>query len=129
QIARFAASGWSTLRVDGHDPAAISAALKTARADASKPWLIACKTVIGYGAPTKAGKSSTHGEPLGAEEIAGAREKLGWSAAPFEIPDAVLAAWRAIGAKGAEANAAWRARFDTASADAKALLEQPTGAS
>ena len=129
QIARFAASGWNTLRVDGHDPAAISAALKTARADASKPWLIACKTVIGYGAPTKAGKSSTHGEPLGAEEIAGAREKLGWSAAPFEIPDAVLAAWRAIGAKGAEANAAWRARFDTASADAKALLEQPTGAS
>ena len=129
QVARFAASGWNTLRVDGHDPAAISAALKTARADASKPWLIACKTVIGYGAPTKAGKSSTHGEPLGAEEIAGTREKLGWSAAPFEIPDAVLGAWRAVGAKGAEENAAWKARFAKASPEAKALLETPTGAS
>ena len=129
QIARFAASGWNTLRVDGHDPAAISAALKTARADASKPWLIACKTVIGFGAPTKAGKSSTHGEPLGAEEIVGTREKLGWSAPPFEIPDAVLGAWRAVGAKGADANAAWKARFDKASPESKALLETPTGAS
>ncbi len=129
QVARFAASGWNTLRVDGHDPAAISAALKTARADASKPWLIACKTVIGYGAPTKAGKSSTHGEPLGVDEIAGTREKLGWSAAPFEVPDAILGAWRALGARGADENAAWKARFAKASPEAKALLDTPAAAS
>ncbi|HML44786.1 MAG TPA: transketolase family protein, partial [Hyphomicrobium zavarzinii] len=73
QVARFAASGWNTIRVDGHDPKAISAALAKARADSSKPWLIACKTVIGYGAPNKAGKSSTHGEPLGVDEIKGTR--------------------------------------------------------
>ncbi|AHB48831.1 transketolase [Hyphomicrobium nitrativorans NL23] len=129
QVARFAASGWNTLRIDGHDPAAISAALKTARADASKPWLIACRTVIGYGAPTKAGKSSTHGEPLGVEEIAGTREKLGWSAAPFEIPDAILGAWRALGARGADENAAWKARFAKASPESKALLDAPAAAS
>ncbi len=76
QAMRFKASGWNTVTIDGHDPKAISAALSEARADASKPWLIACKTTIGYGAPTKAGKSSTHGEPLGEDEIKGAREKL-----------------------------------------------------
>ena len=127
QVARFAASGWNTLRVDGHDPAAISAALATARADASKPWLIACKTIIGYGAPNKAGTSSTHGEPLGAEEIAGTREKLGWSAPPFEVPAPVLAAWRALGARGAEENAAWKARLAKATPEAKALLDVPAG--
>ncbi len=128
QVKRFEASGWNTLRVDGHDPKAISAALKTARADSSKPWLIACKTVIGYGAPTKAGKSSTHGEPLGAEEIKGTREKLGWSAAPFEIPAPILEAWRAVGAKGAKENAAWKARLAKAP-DAKAVFESPVATS
>ncbi len=98
QVARFAASGWNTARVDGHDTKAVSAALAKAKADSSKPWFIACKTVIGYGAPTKAGKSSTHGEPLGAEEIKGAREKLGWAHAPFEVPKDVLDAWRDTGA-------------------------------
>jgi transketolase len=129
QVKRFEASGWNTLRVDGHDPKAISAALKTARADSSKPWLIACKTVIGYGAPTKAGKSSTHGEPLGAEEIKGAREKLGWSAAPFEIPDDILKAWRALGAKGAKESAAWKQRLAKASPETKAAFETPTATS
>ena len=129
QVARFAASGWNTIRVDGHDPKAISAALAKARADDSKPWLIACKTVIGYGAPTKAGKSSTHGEPLGADEIRGAREKLGWDAPPFEVPAPILAAWRALGARGAEENAAWRKRLAKAPADAKAMFETPVAAS
>ncbi|WP_295559149.1 transketolase [uncultured Hyphomicrobium sp.] len=129
QVARFEASGWNTIRVDGHDPKAISAALKKARGDSAKPWLIACKTVIGYGAPTKAGKSSTHGEPLGAEEIKGTREKLGWSAAPFEIPSPVLDAWRALGAKGAAENAAWKKRLDKAPAEAKAAFETPAAAS
>ena len=128
QVKRFEASGWNTVRIDGHDPKAISAALATARADSSKPWLIACKTVIGYGAPTKAGKSSTHGEPLGTEEIKGTREKLGWNAAPFEIPAPILEAWRAIGAKGAKENAAWKARLAKAP-DAKAVFESPVATS
>ena len=87
QVARFAASGWNTARVDGHDTKAISAALAKAKADSSKPWFIACKTVIGYGAPTKAGKASTHGEPLGADEIKGAREKLGWAYRAVRDPE------------------------------------------
>ena len=88
------------MRIDGHDPAAIAAAIEAARRS-DKPTLIACKTIIGYGAPTKQGKASTHGEPLGADEIKGAREKLGWAHAPFEVPADVLAAWRAAGARGA----------------------------
>ena len=129
QVARFKASGWNTIRVDGHDAKAVSAAIAKARADSSAPWLIACKTVIGYGAPTKAGKSSTHGEPLGAEEIEGTREKLGWNAAPFEVPPQILNAWRALGAKGAAENAAWKKRLAGASAEAKAAFETPVAAS
>jgi transketolase len=129
QVARFAASGWNTIRVDGHDAAAISAALAKARADSSKPWLIACKTVIGYGAPNKAGKSSTHGEPLGADEIKGTREKLGWDAQAFEIPPPILGAWRAVGAKGAETNAAWKKRLAKAAPEARAAFEAPAAAS
>ncbi len=129
QLARFAASGWNTVRIDGHDTAAISAALARARADSSKPWLIACKTVIGYGAPTKAGKASTHGEPLGADEIKGARDKLGWSAAPFEVPAPVLAAWRSLGARGAAENASWKDVLANAPADAKVALETPVATS
>lgn len=111
QLKRFAASGWNTARVDGHDTKAVADAIAKAKADPSAPWLIACKTIIGYGAPTKAGKSSTHGEPLGADEIKGAREKLGWPYPPFEVPPHVLSAWRAAGARGAKANAEWKARF------------------
>jgi transketolase len=129
ELERFKASGWNTIRVDGHDAKAVSAAIAKARADSSAPWLIACKTVIGYGAPTKAGKSSTHGEPLGVDEIKGAREKLGWSAAPFEIPQPILDAWRALGAKGAAENAAWKKRLASASAEAKAAFEAPVAAS
>jgi transketolase len=129
QLARFAASGWNTVRIDGHDPKAISKALAAARADQSKPWLIACKTVIGYGAPTKAGTASTHGSPLGAEEIKGTREKLGWPHAPFEVPSAILSAWRAAGSRGAKENAAWKTRFAKADATAKAFLETPAAAS
>ncbi len=122
QLQRFAASGWNTIRVDGHDAKAVANAIAKAKADPSAPWLIACKTIIGYGAPTKAGKSSTHGEPLGADEIKGAREKLGWPYPPFEVPPHVLSAWRAAGARGAKANAAWRARFAKADAATQALL-------
>jgi transketolase len=129
QIARFQACGWNTARVDGHDPKAISTALARAREDDSAPWLIACRTVIGYGAPSKAGKASTHGEPLGADEIAGAREKLRWPHQPFAVPEPVLAAWRAVGARQAGESAAWRARLAQADPSALAWFETPAGTS
>ena len=109
QLARFAASGWATARVDGHDPEAVAKAIQEAKTS-DRPTLIACRTVIGRGAPTKAGTAATHGAPLGAEEIAGAREALGWPHAPFEIPADILNAWRAAGARGGEARAAWDER-------------------
>jgi transketolase len=109
QVKRFEASGWAAMRIDGHDPAAIATALAEARAS-DRPTLIACKTIIGYGAPTKQGKASTHGEPLGPEEIKGAREKLGWASLAFEVPTDVLAAWRAAGARGTAEREAWERR-------------------
>ena len=109
QTERFAASGWATMRVDGHDPAALAEALEKAQTS-DRPTLIACRTVIGRGAPTKQGKASSHGAPLGAEEIAGAREALGWPHAPFEIPQDVLGLWRAAGARGRETRDGWEAR-------------------
>jgi transketolase len=129
QVKRFEASGWNTIRVDGQDTKAVSAALAKAKADSSKPWLIACKTTIGYGAPNKAGKASAHGEPLGADEIKGAREKLHWSYPPFEVPEDVLSAWRALGAKGAKENAAWKTALAKAPADTKLAFDKPAGKS
>ncbi len=128
QLARFKASGWNAVAIDGHDVQAISSALAKARADSSKPWLIACKTTIGYGAPTKAGKSSTHGEPLGDEEIKGTREKLVWPHAPFEIPEPVLLAWRAAGQRGAKERASWKQRVEKGGPRVSAALADPAGA-
>jgi transketolase len=127
QPARFKASGWNTASIDGQDPDAVAAALATARSDSSKPWLIACKTTIGFGAPTKAGKASTHGEPLGEEEIKGAREKLHWPYPAFEIPEPLLSAWRSVGERGAKERAAWKARV-AGDAAAAAALAEPAGA-
>ena len=110
QVARFQANGWRAERIDGHDPAAIAAALTRAQSS-DKPSMIACKTVIGYGAPKKAGTAATHGSPLGAEEVAGARAKLGWSHAPFVVPNEILSAWRAVGEQGKPAVAAWKKRL------------------
>ncbi|MCX8145758.1 MAG: transketolase [Azovibrio sp.] len=108
---RFEAYGWQVIpAVDGHDPAAIEAALLAARAETDKPSLICCKTVIGMGSPNKAGSHDCHGAPLGAEEVAAARAYIGWPHAPFEIPAEVYAAWDAR-AKGAAAEAEWRERF------------------
>ncbi|MDJ0821971.1 MAG: transketolase [Paracoccaceae bacterium] len=109
QAARFAAAGWHVLSVDGHAPEAIAEAIATAKADA-RPSLIACRTVIGYGAPNKQGGHDVHGAPLGADEIAAAREALGWALEPFEVPDDVYTAWRAIAARGAVARAEWEER-------------------
>ena len=110
QLARFRASGWDVQSVDGHDADAMAAAIGKAKGT-DTPSMIACKTVIGYGAPSKAGTASTHGAPLGEEEIAGAREKLGWPHAPFAIPDDVLSAWRAAGARGGDERTAWEGRM------------------
>ena len=124
QTQRFAASGWATKQIDGHDQNAIAEAIEWARRS-DKPTLIACKTVIGYGAPTKQGKSSTHGEPLGAEEIKGARAKLGWSSAPFEVPDQVLKAWREAGARNSATRKDWESRAAQLSPAQRLLLGDP----
>jgi len=106
-LMRFAAANWHVSRVDGQDPTEIEAAIRHARAVTDRPSLIACRTTIGYGAPTKAGTAATHGSPLGKDEVAGARVKLGWPHAPFDVPAAILAAWRAAGARGAVQRTAW----------------------
>ena len=110
QVKRFEASGWNAMRVDGHDMKAIAAALTKAQTS-DKPTLIACKTTIGFGAPTKAGKSSSHGSPLGTDEIKGARETLGWTSPPFEVPNEILSSWRAAGERSRGAHADWDKRF------------------
>jgi transketolase len=107
---RFAAAGWHVQAVDGLDPDAVARALRRARTVADKPSLIACKTVIGYGAPTKAGTAATHGAPLGKDEVAGARQKLGWPHPPFDIPEPIFTAWRKIGARGRSARRKWTER-------------------
>src|SRR6202035_3116959 len=111
QVARFKAHGWNAVRIDGHDPKAIAAAIAKAQTS-DRPSLIGCKTTIGFGAPTKAGTSKAHGEPLGADELAGAKKALGWNYGRFEVPDDVLQAWRNVGKQGATAHADWRSRFD-----------------
>ncbi|MBC2662479.1 transketolase [Novosphingobium flavum] len=108
-LGRYAASGWHVASCDGHDFADIARALSEAAAD-PRPSLVACRTVIGKGAPNKQGGHNVHGSPLGADEVAAARAYLGWTAAPFEVPADILADWRSLGARGAEARAAWEDR-------------------
>lgn len=121
QLTRFAAAGWAVSAIDGHDRHAIAAAIAEARA-AERPSLIACKTVIGYGAPTKQGSAATHGSPLGAEEVAAARRRLGWEHAPFAIPAPILQAWRRAGRRSVGVWQDWADRLAAASADARARL-------
>ena len=123
QVKRFEAAGWTTHRIDGHDPDAIAAAIEAAKSS-DRPVLIACRTQIGYGAPTKAGKSSSHGSPLGADEIKGAREKLGWSEAPFQIPTDVLTQWRAAGQRSKNARREWDKRLAAAVPEKRAEFER-----
>jgi transketolase len=110
QVKRFKSAGWAAELIDGHDPAAIAAAITRAQ-KSNKPSLIACKTTIGYGAPTRAGTAKAHGEALGADELKGAKEKLGISLEPFSVPDDVLKAWRAAGSRGAAARQEWEGVF------------------
>jgi transketolase len=126
QVARVKASGWNATRIDGHDPDAITAAIEAAQ-KSDRPTLIACRTTIGYGAPTKSGTEKTHGSPLGAEEIKGAREKLGWPHAAFEIPADILALWRKAGARSRDARKAWSDRVAKLDASARAEFERRVG--
>ncbi|WP_349655908.1 transketolase [Xanthomonas sp. 10-10] len=110
--ARFEAYGWHVIRdVDGHDADKIKAAIEAALENSDKPTLICCRTKIGFGAPTKAGKESSHGAPLGKEELEGARKALEWSYGPFEIPEEIYAGWRA-GGTGTLRQAEWEQLFD-----------------
>ena len=125
QIERFRASRWHTARVDGHDPEAIALAIENAKGVTDRPSLIACRTVIGYGAPSKAGTAATHGAPLGEAEIKGAREKLHWRHPPFEVPKPILAAWRAAGTRNRGAYEAWAQGAKRLDASARARLTDP----
>ena len=123
---RFDAYGWQVIDgVDGHDPAAIAAAIDAAVAETERPTLICCKTIIGFGAPNKQGSESTHGAPLGDEEVAAARKTLGWEPGPFEIPDDIAAAWDARD-KGAAAEEHWAAAFSAYEAEHPELAAEFT---
>jgi transketolase len=123
--ARYEASGWHVTSCDGHDPDAIRFAFEEAKAD-PRPSLIACKTIIGFGAPNKQGTSATHGAPLGEDEIAAARQELGWEAAPFIIPPAIEDAWRGVGVRSQAEHTAWAERL-AGSADKDEFLRRMAG--
>jgi transketolase len=106
QLARFKASGWAACRIDGHDPEAIADAIERAR-NSDYPSLIACRTVIGFGAPNRQGSEKAHGAPLGADEVAKTRDALNWPHQPFQIPQPVLEQWRNAGARGHAARRSW----------------------
>jgi transketolase len=114
QLMRFASANWNVSRVDGHNPSEVAAALQAAQTS-DKPTMIACKTIIGFGAPTKQGTAATHGSPLGAEEIAGARKALDWDYPPFVVPDEILNAWRSAGSRGASMRKDWEQRLSNSS--------------
>ncbi|MES2497480.1 MAG: transketolase [Pseudomonadota bacterium] len=109
-LARYAATGWHTVSCDGHDPDSINKALDAAKAD-PRPSIVQCTTVIGFGAPNKQGTSATHGAALGVDEVAAARDYLGWTAEPFVIPEDIRAAWAEAGHRGTAARSAWEARL------------------
>jgi len=119
QVKRFEAAGWAATRIDGHDPEAIASAIARAQ-QSDRPSLIACRTTIGFGAPTKAGTEKCHGSPLGADEIAGARNALHWSHTPFEIPAETRNAWRAAGQRSHPVRAAWNKRLEALAANDRA---------
>ena len=119
QVTRFKASGWHCQSVDGHDPDAVAAAITAAR-NSDRPSMIACRTIIGFGAPNKAGTAKVHGAPLGKEEIEASRAALVWPHAPFTVPDNILNAWRAAGSRGKSDRAAWIDRFNAAPSQARA---------
>ena len=118
-LSRFRGYGWAAERIDGHDNQAVADAIGRAQQN-DRPSLIACRTTIAFGAPTKAGTAAAHGAPLGAAEIAEARERLGWSDPPFVIPEDVRAEWRAAGSRGTPIRSAWETRLQALPADRRA---------
>ncbi|MEX0745679.1 MAG: transketolase [Phycisphaeraceae bacterium] len=128
QLERFRASHWHVARVDGHDPEAVALAIENAREVTDKPSLIACRTVIGYGAPSKAGTAATHGAALGEEEVAGARKSLGWHHEPFDVPKPIMASWRAVGTRHRGAYEAWAQAASRLDALARTHLTDPIDA-
>jgi transketolase len=116
RVMRFRAYGWAAERIDGQDHQAVADAIRRAQ-QSDRPSLIACRTTIAFGAPTKAGTAAAHGAPLGASEIAGARERLGWNYLPFVIPDDVRAEWRAAGGRGETVRRAWETRLQSLPAE------------
>ena len=124
-LARYEAMGWHTIECDGLDSGKVSKAIDEALAD-TRPSLIRCKTIIGYGAPNKQGTAATHGAALGADEVAAARKELGWDSPPFVIPDDVAKSWRESGARGGKARAEWQRRLD-ASGKANEFLDRMAG--
>jgi transketolase len=123
QLERFRAHGWAAERIDGEDSDAIAAAIRRAHLS-DRPVLIACRTTIAFGAPTKAGTAAAHGAPLGPEEIKGAKERLGWEFGPFIVPDDVRAQWREAGARGASVRQAWEARLAAAAPNRRAEFQR-----
>ncbi|MDO8533788.1 MAG: transketolase [Xanthobacteraceae bacterium] len=123
QVARVKASGWNASRIDGHDPDAIGVAIEAAR-KSDRPTLIACRTTIGFGAPSKANSEKAHGSPLGAEEIKGVRARLGWNYPPFEIPADVIDLWRKAGARSQGTRKAWGERVAALDAATRAEFER-----
>ena len=123
QIARFKASNWNTMQVDGHDPVEIAQAIEKAK-ESDKPTMIACKTSIGYGAPNKAGTAKAHGSPLGEEEIALTREALNWAHEPFKIPEDILDAWRIVGLKSCRNRKDWEKRFEALDPEVRGEFER-----
>ena len=123
QVKRFKSAGWAAEKIDGHDQAAIAAAITRAQ-KSNKPTLIACRTTIGFGAPHKAGTAKAHGEALGADELKAAKENLGISLEPFSVPDDVLKAWRAAGSRGAAARQEWEARLGELGSRKRAEFER-----
>ena len=124
QIARTKASGWHTQEIDGHDTDAIRDAIKKAQAVPNQPSFISCRTIIGFGMPTRAGTSKAHSDAPGEEEIKGTRERLGWDAPPFVIPDDLAKAWLAIGAKGKSVREAWLQKVEKADSKKRDDLKQ-----
>jgi transketolase len=115
-LLRFQAYGWAAERIDGHDHQAVADAIRRAQ-KSDRPNLIACRTTIAFGAPTKAGTAAAHGAPLGTSEIAGARERLGWNYPPFVIPEDIRAEWRATGGRGVAVRSAWEGRLQSLPAE------------
>jgi transketolase len=123
QVKRFEAAGWAASRIDGHDPEAIAAAIEQAQGS-DRPTLIACRTTIGFGAPSKAGTEKCHGSPLGAEEIAGARKQLGWNDAAFEIPADIRDLWRTATQRAQAARRIWEQRLNALDAARRGEFER-----